>query len=351
LRYFTNVFPFVRKASGVILPAHGLNAAQNIVSSPVDADTAWTASGGGISVATTTTSTDLPLEGIYNSAIKITPISGSDYAYVRFTLPNAFIAQTCMIYWTQKTLAGYTNGDLKVDLYTNTASNYSGSYTRVALSTDISSITDIAAGSNYFNATFTPPSDVYYELRIVRVSGTSALNIVDVGCKPASSLGTPAQATATTLGAVKGGTVPGIDTGSSVAAGYIGEIISSGAMTTTPVASSTLVDVTGASLTLTKGLWLIKAALTVEIETSGTGAGWFGIFNSSNTFIGGNGAVRMRDPYYISKHIECYVNISSSTTYKLRCNSTGSTVYFRATGDDQSLPHDSDSYFYAIRIG
>lgn len=140
----------------------------------------WTASNTGITVATTTTTSDLPLVGIFSTAIKITPVSGTDYVYYRFTMPSSLKNTRLKIQWNQHPLTGYVNGDLKVDIYQNSASNYSGSYTRFALSTDNSAVTSIPNYDGRFTTTFDADGSDYYELRIVRTAGTTALNIAGV---------------------------------------------------------------------------------------------------------------------------------------------------------------------------
>lgn len=140
----------------------------------------WTASGAGVTVATTTTSTDLPLGAVIPTAIKVTPVSSTAYAYTRFTMPASLFQVKQQISWYQRPLSGYASGDMKVDLYVNSASNYGGSYTRVALSTDSSAVSSIPNLSGYYATTFDADSNLYYELRYTRVAGTTAINFADV---------------------------------------------------------------------------------------------------------------------------------------------------------------------------
>ena len=62
-------------------------------------------------------------------------------------------------------------------------------------------------------------------------------------------------ATATSLGLVSGGTVPGSTSGTSIAAGYVGESLTASAGTT--FIGTTETDLV--SLTLTTGVWLVSA--------------------------------------------------------------------------------------------
>lgn len=153
----------------------------NLVANPNDADAGWAASGAGVTVATTTTTTDLPLGGIISSAIKITPVSGtSDYARYRFTIAESLKNRKLKIQWEQRPLSGYASGDLKLEMHTNTASDYSGTDATLALSTDSSSVTSINNFTGRFVTYFDSNSSNYYEIRIKRVAGTTALNITSV---------------------------------------------------------------------------------------------------------------------------------------------------------------------------
>lgn len=151
----------------------------NLVDNSSDAGN-WAASGAGVTVATTTTSTDLPLGGVVDTAIKLTPVSGTDYARYRFTMPAGLKNRKLKIEWFQRPLSGYTSGDFKVEMYKNAASNYGGAYTEFTLSTDASGNTLIPNATGKFTTTFDADDGDYYELRYVRVAGTTALNLASV---------------------------------------------------------------------------------------------------------------------------------------------------------------------------
>jgi hypothetical protein len=144
----------------------------------------WVASGAGITVATTTSASDLPLSGVISTAIKITPVSSTDYVRYRWTMPEALKNKKLKLEWHQRPLSGYVDGDLKVEVYKNSASDYSGSYTEFNLSTDSSGTSSIPNATGKYTTTFDTDNGDYYELRIVRVAGTTALNIVNVICGP-----------------------------------------------------------------------------------------------------------------------------------------------------------------------
>lgn len=156
----------------------------NCCTSPSDSAN-WVASGAGVTVATSTTAADLPLEGIIASCLKITGVSGTDYARFRWTMPDALLNRKLKIEWFQLTAGGYATGDFKVDLYYNAASNYGGAYTRVNLSTDSSSVSSIPALTGKYTTTFDDVStNLYYELRIVRTAGTGNLNLANIVIGP-----------------------------------------------------------------------------------------------------------------------------------------------------------------------
>lgn len=159
----------------------GADSGINLISAPNDANTLWAASGAGITVATTNTDAELPLSGVVGTAIKLTGVSGSDYARARFTMPEGLKGYLLTLRWVQRAISGLATGDFKVDLYVNSASDYSGSYTRVSLDTDASGVTSLVNASGPVKAAFLANnSDSYYELRFVRVSGTSSVTICKV---------------------------------------------------------------------------------------------------------------------------------------------------------------------------
>jgi len=154
----------------------------NVIENPsaASAITGWVASGAGITVDRTTAASDLPLKGPVNSAIKIAPVSGSNYVRYRWTMPAALKNRKLKLEWHQRPLSGYASGDLKVEVYKNSLSDYTGSYTEFALSTDSSGTSAIPNATGKYSSSYDTDDGDYYELRIVRVSGTTALNITNV---------------------------------------------------------------------------------------------------------------------------------------------------------------------------
>lgn len=153
----------------------------NVISNPNDASAGWTASGAGITVATTTTEAELPLSpSALNSGIKITPVSGTDYVYFRWFMPEALLNKKLKIEFYQRYLSSYASGDLKLELYTNAAGDYSGAYTEISLSTDSSGTTSLPALTGKFTTTFDSTAGYNYELRFVRTAGTSPFVVSNV---------------------------------------------------------------------------------------------------------------------------------------------------------------------------
>jgi hypothetical protein len=87
-------------------------------------------------------------------------------AYLRFTLDAADYNVKQQLQWAQNILSG-TTGDWEVDVYSNTASNYSGTYTRLPLSTDSSGSTALPNLEGTFRTTFDAPGSAqqYIEIR------------------------------------------------------------------------------------------------------------------------------------------------------------------------------------------
>lgn len=152
----------------------------NVIQSPDNA-VSWSSTGAGVTVATTTTAGDLPLGGIITSAIKITPVSGTtDYAYYCWTMPAALKNRKLKWQWEQRPHTSYVSGDLKSDIYSYATASCGGAATRVALSTDSSSVTSIPSLTGRFTTTFDADSSDYYGIRYTRVAGTSPLHIASV---------------------------------------------------------------------------------------------------------------------------------------------------------------------------
>jgi hypothetical protein len=140
----------------------------------------WTASGAGVTVATDTTAADLPRSITTKSGILISRASGSTaYAYYRFTLDPADYDTLLKIQFAMKYGASYVASDFKVDMYSNTASDYSGTSTRLALSTDSSAITALPKIIGTYKTAFgsTNATAPYMELRVGLNASTASTTL------------------------------------------------------------------------------------------------------------------------------------------------------------------------------
>lgn len=150
--------------------------------------TNWAASGAGVTVATTSTGSDLPLSGVISTAIKLTPVSGTDYARYRWTQPASLKNRKLKVAWEQRPLSGYASGDFKTEVYKHsdvgTCTYSGGSYTEFSLSADVSGTSAIPNLNGKYSNAFDADSADCYELRIVRTAGTTALNLANVVVGP-----------------------------------------------------------------------------------------------------------------------------------------------------------------------
>lgn len=173
---------------GASLNAIGSGSGEkNYILNPSNA-TNWTASGAGITVATSVTASALPREFTTKSGILITGVSGSTaYVYYRFTLDDVDLNRKLKIKIDLKPVSGYVASDMKIDLYSNTASAYNGTSTRIATSSDSSSICAIPNMTGQFQTTVDMPDSTapYMELRVgLNASSTQAIVISDVVVGP-----------------------------------------------------------------------------------------------------------------------------------------------------------------------
>lgn len=174
---------YIKNSSGVETAVGGQSSGEkNYVTNPSanSAITGWVASGSGITIARDTTGAELPRENTTGTGFKITNVSGTDYVRYRFSIDDVDKSVKLKIQFALKPVSGYVDGDMKVEMYTNSASNYGGSYTAIPLSTDVSGVSGIPNAELTYVTTFDSSTADYYELRITRVANTSAVVISDV---------------------------------------------------------------------------------------------------------------------------------------------------------------------------
>lgn len=155
---------------------------KNYISTGSSSAAGWTASDAGITVATTTTAADIPRENTTRSGILLTRVSGSTaYAYYRFTLDDADYNRKLKVKFDMKPGASFASQDFKVDVYSNTASDYSGTSTRLSLSGDNSTPETLLTNfTGQFQTTFDTPGSTspYIELRVGLGATTSGTTLV-----------------------------------------------------------------------------------------------------------------------------------------------------------------------------
>lgn len=139
---------------------------KNYIANPDDSG-AWTASAGGIAVSTETTAGNLP-ELSKGSAIKFLRASGSDYVRYRFTIDEVDKSKALKLAISQR-YAGAA-GDYTITVHSNTASDYSGSYTACTVKNS-----SVPAGNLTWDTQVDTTTADYYEVRVNGIAGTTAL--------------------------------------------------------------------------------------------------------------------------------------------------------------------------------
>ena len=157
----------------------------NYIANPsAQTDTSGWGVSGAMTITRTTTASDLPREGLHAHALYLEAGASADYIRYRFTLGDSDKSAPIQIKAALKALNSYVYGDLKFQMFTNTASNYSGGYTELPVTN-----ADIANDSYEHLAYFIATGADYYELRIKRNnSSTSKLTLSDVTVGPFSGV-------------------------------------------------------------------------------------------------------------------------------------------------------------------
>jgi hypothetical protein len=168
--------------------------------------------------------------------------------------------------------------------------------------------------------------------------------------------------------------VQGRTDGSAVASGYVGEVIRPAAFNVdtsiNSMSSTTQTDISGSSITLSKGVWILFYSCSAGIGgTFGANGGIRAniritdaanilVPNSISLLIFGDGAISGWSTLFTQLSASTVVNIGTDTTYKLRAmvNTNGTvtgpafTIIASGSGPGALSDPDSSSSFYAIRI-
>lgn len=232
-----------------------------IAAASQSAATGWTASGAGVTVATDTT-TFLPREFTNASAIKVTRASGSsDYAYYRFTLDdvddqNAAGGVPLFIQCAYQGGSSNASNDWRIQVWTNSASNYGGSYTQQTVIDGVYGAFTAAAGTRNwvgYIKDMAAMTDIYVEIRIKLNASTSGTEL-HVSNLFAGYMTGPAQAP---------GQLMGTSTNDTAVTGYVGQqLVASRAFAsaTAPTSGVTL-NVTASPVSLTAGDWEVSGCV------------------------------------------------------------------------------------------
>lgn len=230
-----------------------------IVPASQSSATGWTASAADITISTDTVSSFLPRQVSNPSSLKIVRNSGSTaYAYYRFALDNvddtsAAGAVSLMLQCAYMGGASNSSNDWRFQVWTNSAADYSGSYTQ-------QTVVDGIYGA--FTATFNnrnwvgyirdmaSMTDPYVELRI-KLNASTANTEIHVSNMFAGYVYGPAQAP---------GQLMGTQTNDAAVTGYVGQqIIASRAFASaTAPTSGVSLNVTASPMSLTAGDWEVS---------------------------------------------------------------------------------------------
>ena len=160
---------------------------KNYIENPSAASstTGWVASSANITIARTTTAAQCPRENTTGTALSLTSSTDEAYAHYRFTLDDVDLSKKL------KTALAFINADTsdawRIEVWKNSASDYSGTYTELSLSTDSSGNSYLPVTTGEYKTTFDADTIAWLELRIVH-NGTNSdvLYISDVIVGPGS---------------------------------------------------------------------------------------------------------------------------------------------------------------------
>jgi hypothetical protein len=149
------------------------------------ATTGWVASSANITIARTTTAANCPRENTTGTAVSLTSSTDEAYAYYRFTLDDVDLSKKL------KAVLAFINADTsdawRIEMWKNSASNYSGTYTELSLSTDSSGDSYLPVTTGEYKTTFDTDTTAWLELRIVHnTTNSDVLYISDVIVGPGS---------------------------------------------------------------------------------------------------------------------------------------------------------------------
>ena len=161
--------------------ANSTSGQKNYIIAGANNATGWTASGAGMTVATTTTSADLPRNVTTKSGIVVTPVSGTtDYVQYCWTIDASDVSTKLMLQFAQLAKSGYASNDVEVRVYSFASANCGSTATRLSLSTDTSTPTSgLPNLTGTYATTFDTTTTLNYGVRFYRTAGTTAIVMSD----------------------------------------------------------------------------------------------------------------------------------------------------------------------------
>lgn len=157
---------------------------KNYVTNPSAATdtTGWSNSGAG-SFTRHTSASNLPRANTTGTGFAFTSSTDGEYARWRLSLDAADLSKKL-----KAVLAfNVNNANFRIEMWKNSASDYTGTYTEFALSTDSSGDSYLPVTTGEYTTTFDADTTVYLELRIVHNgTGTDTLYFSDVVVGPGS---------------------------------------------------------------------------------------------------------------------------------------------------------------------
>jgi hypothetical protein len=177
--------------------------------------------------------------------------------------------------------------------------------------------------------------------------------------KASSPVGFGLAGTDGSSGLYKAGQAPGLVTGATIASGYVGETKTWTSAPVSQTLTTSEADWTNATFTLTPGVWQIFYHTHFDVVSGSTaGNSTYAIVkltDSSNTVIDNTQSFfRVSTSGSASTNLQsvvsnsAVVNISSSTTYKLRAYRTDASG--TGSGSIKNVAGPESSKFYAVRI-
>jgi hypothetical protein len=181
---------FYDNGSSLLPVGSGSSGEKNyIVNSAANSTNGWAATGG--TFARTTTAANLPREFTTGSALAFTSSTDEEYVRYRFSLDDVDLG--AKLKWVLDYISSTAN--FRLEMWKNTASDYSSSYTEIPLEWDVSgdSYLVAAASSANYKTTFDTDTTPYLELRIVHNgTGTDTIYFSDVLVGPRTTETVPA---------------------------------------------------------------------------------------------------------------------------------------------------------------